>query len=149
MIFQITSTSSMHNPRVFQGHESPARPPQPSRKREPARRHVKAAYPHHHQHLASSIVLSNDSGSQAYVVFLKDRSVMVPIQAGAGMRDVRGGRGQCGRKQREESTYVALTSSFAGTGGIVEAMTSVACAGHKNEGRLPARKVQCMWREKS
>jgi len=40
---------------------------------------------------------------------------------------------------------VALTSSFAGTGGIVEAMTSVACAGHKNEGRLPARNVQCRW----
>ena len=70
---------------------------------------------------------------------------MVPVHAGAGLGDVLGGRGECGKKQRENSTYVALTSSFAGTGGMVEAMTSVACAGHKNEGRLPARKVQCRW----
>ena len=35
------------------------------------------------------------------------------------------------KKEHEIRTYVALTSSFAGTGGIVEAMMScVACAGH-------------------
>jgi hypothetical protein len=33
------------------------------------------------------------------------------------------------RRQYKTSTYVALTSSFAGTGGIEEAMWSVACAG--------------------
>lgn len=80
-----------------------------------------------------------------WTVSLKDRRTMLPVQAGAGLRDVLGGHGQCGKKQRENSTYVALTSSFAGTGGIVEAMTSVVCAGHKNEGRLPARNVQCRW----
>ena len=73
---------------------------------------------------------------------------MVPVHAGAGLGDVLGGRGECAKKQRENSTYVALASSFAGTGGMVEAMTSVACAGHKMEGRLAARNVQCVWLEK-
>lgn len=81
-------------------------------------------------------------------MLFKDRHVVVPVYAGAGLRDVLDGRGECGKKQREKSTYVALTSSFAGTGGMVEAMTSVACAGHKIEGRLAARNVQCVWLEK-
>lgn len=34
------------------------------------------------------------------------------------------------REYETRGTHVALTSSFAGTGGIVEAMVSVACAGH-------------------
>jgi hypothetical protein len=39
-------------------------------------------------------------------------------------------------------TYVALTSSFAGTGGIVEAMMScVACAGHNVVASACARSV--------
>ena len=62
--------------------------------------------------------MGNDSDSQAYVVLFKDRHVVVPVYAGAGLRDVLDGRGECGKKQREKSTYVALTSSFAGTGGF-------------------------------
>ena len=86
--------------------------------------------------------MGNDSDSQAYVVLFKDRHVVVPVYAGAGLRDVLDGRGECGKKQREKSTYVALTSSFAGTGGMVEAMTSVACAGHNVVASACAKSVQ-------
>lgn len=48
--------------------------------------------------------------------------------------------------QQETSTYVAFTSSLAGTGGMVEAMTIVACAGHRCGSVCCARRVAWVMR---